>query len=434
MNLTKNFLNILSVWIQLVSLIYFLDFLGIIFKKQIKKNRLVLSLTIYFLTTIIFYFFYNKFSETTRIVAVIFFYASFTLTLYIMTGIFNSKIIYFIALFDLSVSLAKTSVSNILANLFNANARDISPFVMIFIQTALLIIILFVMKKNNAQRNISVLEMIPRHIYIMLMTAIICLSALSSLISLQTDNEIKKDNTLTTIVIILTVIFLGILLSLFLNVIAKQHFTAVSQMMEKQVELQIDHYEKLEKMNAEISRFRHDYTNHLRSILSLIQMREYSQAEEYIEKLQKTKIGSAAAMFYTGNKLADAILADKSAALGDNCRIEYSGIIPTSIENVDLCVILSNALDNAVEACRELTSPCVISIFAGTQQGYFVMSVKNPTACDHNFYDIPPTTKPEKERHGMGLYNIENTVKKYDGQIKVKCENGVFELIATMKI
>lgn len=434
MSLVTSIFYTVSEIMQFISLILFAVLLGVLHKNQFKKNRLVFSAITYIFITLLFVFLTNNFDNSIRIFSLLLYCIGYIITLYIMTGLINSKIIYLIAFFDLSVSLAKTSVSNILAHLLNANARDISPFVMIFIQTALLIVILYTMRKNNAQRNIAVLKMIPRHIYIMLISAIICLSALSSLISLSTDNKIRKDFFVNAIVIILTVIFLGILLSLFLNVIAKQHFTAVSQMMEKQVELQIDHYEKLEKMNAEISRFRHDYTNHLRSILSLIQMREYSQAEEYIEKLQKAKNGSAAAMFYTGNKLADAILADKSAALGDNCRIEYSGIIPTSIENVDLCIILSNALDNAAEACRELTSPCVISIFAGTQQGYFVMSVKNPTACDHNFYDIPPTTKPEKGRHGMGLYNIENTVKKYDGQIKIKCENGVFELIATMKI
>ncbi len=420
--------------IQLILLILFALLLGILHKNEIKKNRIAASSITYIFITVLSVFFINNFDNSIRIFFASLYYIGYILSLFILTEQINRKIIYFIAFFDLSISLAKTSVSNILANLLNKEANDISPFVMIFIQTAVLIIILLAMRKNNAQRNIYVLEMIPRHIYIMLMLAIICLSALSSLISFSTDNTKRKDYFLIAIVIILTVIFLGIIFSLFLNVIAKQHFTAVSQMMEKQVELQIDHYEKLEKMNAEISRFRHDYTNHLRSILSLIQMQEYSQAEEYIEKLQKTKNAFTTTMFYTGNKLADAILADKSTALGENCRIEYSGIIPSSIENVDLCVIFSNALDNAAEACRELTSPCVISIFAGTQQGYFVMSIKNPTACDHNYYDIPPTTKPEKERHGMGLYNIENTVKKYDGQIKVKCENRVFELVITMKI
>ena len=434
MSFIAKVLSILSGEIQLISLIICADLFGILRKNQIKKNRLVPSLMTQFAITMLFLFLFNNFDASIRIFEALLFYFGFILTIYIMTGYINRKIIYLIAFFDLSVSLGKTCVSSILANILDKNANDVSPFVVVFFQVVVLIIILFASRKNDTQRNNSALESIPRHIYIMLMSAIVCLSALSSLISFPTENWRKKENTLNSMVIILTVILLCIIVSLFLNVIAKQHFTAVSQMMEKQVELQINHYEELEKMNAEISRFRHDYTNHLRSILSLIQMNEYSQAEEYIEKLQKVKYSSSTAMFYTGNKLADALLADKSSALNDNCHIEYSGIIPSSIENVDLCVILSNALDNAVEACREFTSPCSISIFAREQQGYFVMSIKNPTMCSHNFYDIQPTTKSEKEQHGMGLYNIDSTVKKYRGQMRVKCENGVFELMITLKM
>lgn len=243
-----------------------------------------------------------------------------------------------------------------------------------------------------------------------------------------------KENFLIAIVAVLTVIIICIVVSLFLNVIAKQHFTSISQMMEKQVNLQIDHYKELEKIDAEVSRFRHDYNNHLQSILSLIQMNEYSQAEEYILKLKKEKYKSDLHIFYTGNRLADAILSHKSSALDDGTRIEYSGIIPDSIANIDLCVILSNALDNAIEACQKLPSPGVISIYAAKQQGYFVLSIKNPTTCRENYYSIPVTTKPDKMQHGMGLYNIESTAKKCGGQIKIKCENGFFELMITMKI
>lgn len=434
MNLVANVLNVVGGAIQFVSLIICTDLLGFIYINQLKKNRLALSLIAYITITLLHFFLFNNSNDSISFFTALLYYFRFILIVYIMTGHINRKIVYLITFFDLSVSLAKANVSSILANILNKNANDVSAFVMIFLQIVVLIIILFARRKNDNQRNISALAMIPRHIYIMLMLAIVCLSALSSLINYPTDNEIKKENTLNALVIMLTVILIGIVSSLFLNVIAKQHFTAVSQMMEKQVELQISHYEEIEKIDAEISRFRHDYTNHLRSILSLIQMKEYSQAEEYIEKLQKAKYSSATTVFYTGNKLADALLADKSAALDDNCRIEYSGIIPPTIENVDLCVILSNALDNAVEACREFRSPCAISISAGVQQGYFLMSIKNPTTCPYNFYEIPPTTKSEKEQHGMGLYNIESTAKKNKGQIKVKCENGVFELTITMKI
>ena len=163
-------------------------------------------------------------------------------------------------------------------------------------------------------------------------------------------------------------------------------------------------------------------------------MNECAQAEEYIEKLQKIKYKTDTVLFYTGNRLADAILSDKSSALGNNCHIEYYGIIPSSIENIDLCVILTNALDNAAEACQKIQSQSVISIQASKQQGYFVLSIKNPTACTENFNYIPSSTKSDSGQHGIGLHNVESTVKKYGGQIKVKCEDGFFELMLTMKI
>lgn len=420
--------------IELALLIVCSDLFGVLRKNHICKKRIVPSIITYIGLSVLELILTNNFGNSIVLLNSLLYYSRLILTIGILYGYINRKIIYLTAFLDFSITLVETSTSCILANIIEKNSNDILPFVNIFIQIMALIIVLFIKKKSNTQGSINILDTIPNHIFVMIIAAIICLSALSSLIGFQTDNRIRKENTLIAIVIMLTVILICIVISLFLNVIAKQHFTAVSQMMEKQVELQINHYDNLEKIDAEISRFRHDYTNHLRSILSLIRMNECSQAEEYIEKLQKVEYKSGMIMFYTGNKLADAIFSEKSATLDDGCRIEYSGIIPQSIENIDLCIILSNALDNAIEACRALQSQYTISIFAGKQQGYFVLSIKNPTVCSENFHEIPPTTKSNKEQHGMGLYNIESVVKKYDGQMKIQCENRVFELMITMKI
>lgn len=261
-------------------------------------------------------------------------------------------------------------------------------------------------QKINSPKAMIVLRLIPKRVYVMLILSIICLSALTSLVSFNTADSKTKESLLIVIIIFLSVILTCIVASLILNVIAKQHFTVISQMMEKQVELQISHYEELEKMDAEMRKFRHDYTNHLQSILSLIQMKEYSDAKEYIEKMRKDTYKSAAKMFYSGNKLADAILADKSALLDEHCRIEYSGIMPTAVENVDLCVILSNSLDNAIEACREVHSPCTISVFAGLQQGYFVMSIKNPTARSDSLMIFLQQQKPKRNSTVWGCITL----------------------------
>lgn len=434
MGIIINIIHIIGEIAEILAIIVCFDFLELFKASRISISRFFLSIIAFIaLTVSALYFNSNNLGNAAFVVAIVY-AAKYIFVLFIICGQMNLKMIYVAILIDQIISFATFCISCFWANIFDVALEKSDPFVTFLIRIIVLSALLILKPKMNSPKTTIVLRLIPKRVYILLILSIICLSALTSLVSFNTSDVKIKESLLIVIIIILSVILTCIVVSLILNVIAKQHFTVTSQMMEKQVELQISHYEELEKIDGEMRRFRHDYTNHLQSILSLIQMKAYPDAEEYIKKIKKTAYRSGAIMFYSGNKLADAILTDKSAALDENCQIEYFGIMPTSIENVDLCIILSNALDNAIEACRELHSPCTISMSAGEQQGYFVMSLKNPTACSNSFYDIPPTTKSKKEQHGMGLYNIESTVKKYNGQMKIKCENGVFELMITMKL
>lgn len=407
---------------------------GIYNKNTIAKSRFILALIIYIGISIWDFFLIDTCGDFIGSLMTILYLVKLFLPLFLIFGGLNLNICYFTAIMEFSVSFFSNSSTCIISNILETVPTDIYYVIKLCVQVLIFVLLIFITKKTDTKKGIIIIKMIPKRVFVLLLLTVLCLGFLVAIVNFDTDNYVLKENLMIALVISLTLIVAYIITLLFVNVIARQHFTTISQMMEKQVELQINHYNELEKMDAEMRRFRHDYTNHLRSVLSLIQMKEYSDAEEYIEKIQNKAYSSGTVLFYTGNKLADAILADKSAALDENCRIDYSGIMPSSIENVDLCIILSNALDNAIEACRELRSPCKISVTAGEQQGYFVMSLRNPTAREDSFYDIPATTKSNKERHGMGLYNIESTVKKYDGQMKIKCENGMFELMLTMKL
>ena len=407
---------------------------GIYNINAIAKTRFLLALIIYAGISILDFFLIDTNGDFIGFLMTILYLVKLFLPLFLILGGLNLNICYFTAIMEFCVSFLSESTTCIIFNVLETASQNIYYAVKLCVQVLIFVLLIFIIKKAETKRIIIILKMIPKRVFVLLLLSVVCLAFLVSLVNLGTENYLLKENLLIVLIVSLALIIAYIIALLFVNVIARQHFTTTSQMMEKQVELQINHYKELEKMDAEMRRFRHDYTNHLRSVLSLIQLKEYSDAEEYIEKIQNKAYTSDAVLFYTGNKLADAILADKSAALDENCQIEYSGIMPASIENVDLCIILSNALDNAIEACREMRSPCRISVTAGEQQGYFVMSLRNPTARKDSFYDIPTTTKSNKEQHGMGLYNIESTVKKYDGQMKIKCENGVFELMFTMKL
>lgn len=346
-------------------------------------------------------------------------------------GSFRWRYLYGMILYEFAVDILVSCISGITENIACGITLFLLPIITAAVNLALLTVMICFRERISAAAE-SVSQLIPRHIYALILLAVLCLCALSTLNGYPTDSLTDKSVIMNLIIIAFTVTIVGIIISLLINVVAKQRYIGAADMLKKQVEIQIRHYDKLERLDMETASFRHDYINHLHSIHSLIEMNENKSAMQYIEKLYKTR-HKTCLMFSTGNRLADAILTDRTDMLPQGVRIDYSGIIPTQIDNIDICTILTNALDNAIEACRKFTQPCVITVSALERQGYFVLIITNPAQAP-DFEDIPATTKPDEKRHGMGLINIRNTVKKYNGQMNVVCKNGIFELSLTMKL
>lgn len=341
----------------------------------------------------------------------------------------NLRLIYIISV----VELITEHLSAGLQTLFSGT--PVSTFASLAARAALLLLMIIFYIKTDRARSAAAAQMIPKHIYVLFLLALFFMSGLVTLNSYQVAAEkaLQKSCVINVLILILSVLVAVILISLMFNVVSKQQSDATAKLLREQVENQIRHYDRLEILDNEMRRFRHDYTNHLQSILSLIRMGEYSDAEDYIEQLQKQK-PKVSSIFYTGNKLADAILSDRAFSLPENTRIEYEGVIPPGIENTDLCVLLSNALDNAAEACAKCSGNSVISVSAADKSGYLVLTVTNPTSDTAGFTELPATTKQDKLHHGIGLVNIQQTVRKYDGQMKINCAGGVFELTILLKL
>lgn len=397
-----------------------------------KKYRLkfVVSLFAYIFISLFIYILniyqYNIFFH------VLLYIAKFATVIFIL---YNKKIfiaLYTTLLIDFLLSFLSSTVSVILNSITIENeiANSIANF---STQILLLISALLIKYKTDNNKIRLTIDIIPKHVFMLILFTVSCFGGIATVNTKETADTALKQNSINIYTVILSLLVTSIIISLIFNVISKQRFSNTTAILERQVEVQLRHYEKLEKMDSEMRRFRHDYVNHMQSLLSLIKMEEYAEAEDYIVRLQNTK-HKAEALFTTGNKLADAILTDKSETLKENIRIDYQGVIPASIPNMDLCVILSNSLDNAIEACSECDFPCVISVIAAVKQGYFVMTVKNPTVNPNSFKDIPPTTKSDKNSHGIGLMNIKDTALKNDGSLSVRCENHLFELSVTLKV
>lgn len=308
------------------------------------------------------------------------------------------------------------------------NADTISTFI---IRTIVFMSTILITKNRNFSKINTIAEKIPKHIFVLILLSLICITFLSACNNLPVDSIIKK-NTISILIATLSIFVIIVIVSLLVNVASKNYYTAMNSLLEKQVATQISHYEKLEKLNSDMRTFRHDYINHLSSINALICEGCYSDAQNYIDKLTESTHRNEA-IFLTGNRLADAILTDKSDSCKDYADIEFDGCITDKIENSDICIILANALDNAVEACKKCPERGKISIVAQVRQGYWTMTMRNPTVSADS-EGIMKTSKEDEKNHGFGSLSIEQAVKKYDGTMAVSIKDGTFEMAVVLKI
>lgn len=220
---------------------------------------------------------------------------------------------------------------------------------------------------------------------------------------------------------------------IFIISISNTRLKTLTADYEQQIHVQAEHYKNLARANYEVRRFRHDFKNIRIAIENLLERGEYDEALKLIYQCNDylESPGEIHSAFDTGNGIADALLTDKQEkALSRNTHIAFKGIIPTeSLSPTDLCVILGNTLDNALEACQKLPpqDSKTISVSCNCSSGFLFLTITNPIAekvVIHNNHIV--TTKENKTLHGFGLYSLHSIVEKYDGEIQISATDTSF--------
>ena len=180
-----------------------------------------------------------------------------------------------------------------------------------------------------------------------------------------------------------------------------------------------------------LRRFRHDIKNHVIVLNAMLEQGDYENAKSYFSSVSEDFTGKQNA-FSTGNSVADSLLSIKgiSAAM-QNTEILFDGAIPKQgIEPKDMCICFGNLLDNAIEACAALPEETerTVQIRAIRTNNVLLLSFVNPTAQTAKLASgqLPQTTKKDIRVHGIGLKNVRDTAKKYNGSLHLSSENGYF--------
>lgn len=199
-----------------------------------------------------------------------------------------------------------------------------------------------------------------------------------------------------------------------------------SILIEQQLNLQLSHCENIEKLYSGIRSIMHDMNNHISCLKNLADKNNNDEIKKYLHNLSDT-VSKLDFKIKTGNPVSDAIVNEKYSICQNN-KIEFvcDFILPKkiSLNAVDLCIILSNALDNAIEACMRIQDNIIskeIHLKSLIKNSYLIIEISNSNIdkieYDHNKII---SKKWDKFNHGIGIYNIENSVKKY---------NGVFDIV-----
>lgn len=294
--------------------------------------------------------------------------------------------------------------------------------------TSILLLVLLICAKNNSKRNSisDVLFFTPTYIYFLILLSLFIGNSLITVSDYLTNNyslQIKfiEGLSFTIICIIITIIIL-----LLFNVFAKKYYKDINSILKKQTDIQLRYYQQKEKSNKELRQFKHDYNNHINCIGAMLKAERIEEASSYLSNISNS-FPSEHFMFNTGNFIADAILSDKQElCAAEGIVISFDGKIENSIDNTDLCIILSNALDNAIEAAQSCDANKCVSVYGGFHHGYSVIIIKNPVIFEPQASLL--TTKLDKENHGFGLENIRRVVEKYNGTMNVDCKDSIFTL------
>lgn len=172
--------------------------------------------------------------------------------------------------------------------------------------------------------------------------------------------------------------------------------------------------------------FRHDVRNHIAVIKSLLQGNKAEQALGYVEDLADLAEGLSFPCS-TNNPVVDVLAGNKlgiakSMGIHVNCSLLLP--YPCGVRDIDLCIILSNALDNAICACRKVEEG---------QEKY--IRVTGRLQGDLLFLEIVNScNKITAFQKGTGLSNIKAVVEKYQGAMSVKAQRGEFMFHALLII
>ena len=184
---------------------------------------------------------------------------------------------------------------------------------------------------------------------------------------------------------------------------------------------------QMDDLNHTLRAQRHDFLNHLQVVYSLMEMNEYSEATDYLEKVYGD-IRAVSSFLSTRSTAVNALLKVKAGACAqDNINLQMdikSPLLGLPMPAWELCRVLGNLIDNAMDAARQANKP-LIRLTIKEDIRSFLFSIENngptvPEELRETIFEEGISTKGETR--GMGLSIVKHTLEPYGGDVHCACD------------
>ena len=211
----------------------------------------------------------------------------------------------------------------------------------------------------------------------------------------------------------------------------------LAQMNAEQAELIEKEYTELNEVYATNAKLFHDFHNHIGMIRQLVTGEKYEEAVNYLDELQ-APVRELTESKWTGDSTIDYLINTKMANASEHntdmqVQVEYPR--HSNLKSVDMCAIIGNLLDNALEAVSKVSEQDerFVRLTVRRINQMLVIKVENSFAAKLISENGQlKTTKKEGGIHGWGIKSVRAAVEKYEGSVQIVQENNVFKVVATL--
>lgn len=206
---------------------------------------------------------------------------------------------------------------------------------------------------------------------------------------------------------------------LYIRTIRNNKLKIQYELLQQERTYQQEHIDDVRKLYEEIRQIRHDLKNNITCTAELVKAQKYDKALEYLNQ-SISRINHTRQFVHTSNDIVNSIINSKFTMAESN-SIQVTCSVSDTIEHmdeIDVCILLGNLLDNAIEACGHVEGEKEIDFSMGRQKGYFCILIKN--TIDSSVLKKNPklkTSKTDSKNHGIGIMSVRNIVQKYNGMI-----------------